>query len=689
MTAENRASLDVAGAIADAYGLWKAGAHQPAELLCREILSAAPGTPAALYLLGVAALDRGQADAGAELLVQACASPLATAAFHIDLAERARLAGRLAEAEAAARRAVALDPCLAPAWNNLAVVLLDRGSLDESDRCVGRAVALDPGFAEALNNRGNAERRRGRLTDAVASYRDAIACQPGLASAHGNLAVTLCDLGDLAGALAHASQAAALEPWHGRAYGIAAAIAGRLGEPDRAEDWIRKGLEAVPDDPGLLLAQAQLFRGAGKRVEARSLGKRLSAAGEDAWSLLAELDQDDGHYDRAIAAWDRAIERARWPVPALSAKANLLLELGRIDEAERAFGHALGIAPEHGPALFGQASIASLRRQAPDIARLEGLLADGHAQALDDRVTLHFALGRAYLDGADPDRAFAHFASGNALRRGAYAYDVAEDERLMASIAEAFPAALIARAAGGGDPDETPVFIVGMPRSGTSLLEQILSAHPDIQGAGELLHLKHLVMQDLAGHGPFPGIAAELTAGQLRSLGRRYVEATSALAPGAKRIIDKLPLNFYFAGLVHLMLPHARIIHIRRDPLDTCLSCHTTLFREPVRFAHDLTELGRFYRGYERLMDHWRRVLPAERFIELDYDRLVADPEPQARRLIGFCGVDWDAACLRSHESSHPIRTASRLQARQPIHRNSVGRAQRYREYLGPLIAEL
>jgi tetratricopeptide (TPR) repeat protein len=386
---------------------------------------------------------------------------------------------------------------------------------------------------------------------------------------------------------------------------------------------------------------------------------------------------------------DRAIERAPWPVPALSAKANLLLELGRLDEAERAFGQALGVAPEHGPALFGLASIARLRRQAPDIARLESLLADGRAQALDDRVTLHFALGRAYLDGGDPERAFPHFASGNALRRGAYAYNVADDERLLASIADAFPAALVARAADAGDPDEAPIFIISMPRSGTSLLEQILSVHPEIYGAGELLHLKHLVMRDLAEHGLFPGIVARLTAGQLRSLGRRYVETTSALAPGAKRIIDKLPLNFYFAGLIHLMLPNARIIHIRRDPLDTCLSRYTTLFREPVRFAHDLTELGRFYRAYERLMGHWRRVLPVGRFVEVDYDQLVADPETQARRLLDFCSVEWDAACLRSHESSHPIRTASRLQARQPVHRNSVGRAERYREYLAPLIAAL
>jgi hypothetical protein len=251
------------------------------------------------------------------------------------------------------------------------------------------------------------------------------------------------------------------------------------------------------------------------------------------------------------------------------------------------------------------------------------------------------------------------------------------------------PAEAIARGCGRGDPDETPIFIVGMPRSGSSLLEQILAAHPQIHGAGELLQMKQLVVHEFANQGPFPASMGNRTPDQLRALGRRYLAATKARAPGAQRIIDKLPLNFYFAGLIHLMLPNARIIHLRRDPLDTCLSCHTTLFREPVRYAHDQAELGRFYRAYQTLMAHWRQVLPPARFIEVEYGDLVADPAAQARRLLEFCGMPWDDACLRPEHSDRPIRTASRLQARQPVYRGSVGRAGRYRDYLGPLVAAL
>jgi len=435
--------------------------------------------------------------------------------------------------------------------------------------------------------------------------------------------------------------------------------------------------------------QTRALRRAGNLRDARNLCEMLIETGQDAWNVLAEVEQDEGRFEPALAAWDRAIERGFQPGPTLTAKANLLLDLGRIDEAAQVFDRALAVAPEHGPALFGRASIAGFRREAVDVAPFEALLADGTPRSDSDRIHLHFALGRTYLERDDPARAFPHFAAGNALRRASYAYDIADDERLLAAFAEALPAEAIARCSGAGDPSETPIFIVGMPRSGSSLLEQILAAHPQIHGAGELLQLKQLVVREFANQGPFPAAMANRTPDQLQALGRRYLEAITGLAPGAKRIVDKLPLNFYFAGLIHLMLPNARIIHIRRDPLDTCLSCHTTLFREPVRYAHDQAELGRFYRAYQALMAHWRQVLPAARFTEVDYRDLVADPEAEARRLLEFCGMPWDDACLRPEISDRPIRTASRLQARQPVYRSSVGRAERYPDYLGPLVTAL
>jgi len=429
------------------------------------------------------------------------------------------------------------------------------------------------------------------------------------------------------------------------------------------------------------------LRREGNLREARIFCELLIEVGVDVFDMLAEIEQDEGRYSQALATWDRAIELGARAALTLTAKANLLLDLGRFDEAGILFERALAVAPDHGPALYGRASVGSLRHEEPDIAGWQTLL--DRAASDQDRIYLHFMLGRASLDGDDPERAFQHFAAGNALRRAAYAYSVDNDEQLLTQIAAAFPADVIADYGAAGDPSPQPIFIVGMPRSGTSLLEQILAAHPAIHGAGELLQIKQMVVRAFANQGPFPASMANRTPAQLQALGRHYVESTSMLAPGAQRIVDKLPLNFYFAGLIHLMLPNARIIHIRRDPLDTCLSCHTTLFREPVRFAHDQMELGRFHRAYRALTDHWGRVLPAARFTEVEYANLVADPETETRRLLEFCGLDWDAACLDAHKVDRPIRTASRLQVRQPVYGTSVGRAERYRAYLGPLIAAL
>jgi hypothetical protein len=233
----------------------------------------------------------------------------------------------------------------------------------------------------------------------------------------------------------------------------------------------------------------------------------------------------------------------------------------------------------------------------------------------------------------------------------------------------------MAEEAGGGDPSEIPIFILGMPRSGSTLIEQILASHAWVHGAGERMD--------------FPDLLADLGDRDFRALGAAYAARSGTLAPGAGRVTDKLPGNFLHAGAIHLALPRARIIHSRRDPADTCLSCYTKLFRGEQPFTYDLGELGRYYRAYERLMAHWRVVLPESVFLEVDYEALVADPETQTRRLLAHCGLAWDPACLVFHETRREIRTASAVQVRQPLYGGSVGRWRRHGERLEPLLREL
>jgi hypothetical protein len=231
-----------------------------------------------------------------------------------------------------------------------------------------------------------------------------------------------------------------------------------------------------------------------------------------------------------------------------------------------------------------------------------------------------------------------------------------------------------------------------MPRSGTTLTEQILASHPKVHGAGELTALQRM-LNSVAGPDRkllgYPQMMSALLPQDLATLGRAYVERLAALAQGKPRVVDKMPANFQFAGLVHLMLPNARIIHCRRDPIDVCLSCYSKNFSERKDFAYDLRELGLYYRAYEALMAHWRGLLPPERFIEVDYEAVVDDLEGQARRLVAFCGLDWDEACLDFHQTSRQVRTASVNQVRRPIYRSSLARWKPYEHHLAPLIEAL
>jgi hypothetical protein len=246
---------------------------------------------------------------------------------------------------------------------------------------------------------------------------------------------------------------------------------------------------------------------------------------------------------------------------------------------------------------------------------------------------------------------------------------------------------------GGGDPSSIPVFIVGMPRSGSSLLEQILSSHSRVFGAGEIDALQKAVARSLAvAPGTlrsFSEMVSTVSPDELRRLGRHYIDCVAALAPGADRIVDKMLTNFSHVGLIHLALPNARIIHARRDPIDSCLSCFGLLFADEQSHTYDLAELGRYYRAYAGLMRHWEEVLPDGVMLDVRYEDVVDDIEGQARRVIAHCGLEWEEQCLAFHQTKRPVRTASVTQVRRPIYRDSVGRWRPDKVLLEPLLEAL
>jgi hypothetical protein len=305
-------------------------------------------------------------------------------------------------------------------------------------------------------------------------------------------------------------------------------------------------------------------------------------------------------------------------------------------------------------------------------------------------VQLNFALGQAYESRGDYERAFAAFAQGNVERRARENYDPVHTEHVNDRIVSVFTPEFIAQHEGSGDPDPAPILIVGLPRSGSTLIEQILASHSRVEGTQELPSLARvtqLITRARRG-GAYPEALRELSRRDWAELGRRYLDHTLRYRQGAPRFIDKMPNNFPNVGLVHLILPNARIIDARRDPLDTCMSCFKQLFAQGQTFTYDLLELGEYYLQYLRMMEHWDRVLPG-RVLRVHYEDVVADLEGQARRMLAHCGLEWEGDCLRFHETVRAVRTASSEQVRRPIYRDSVGAWHHYAKHLEPLIATL
>jgi hypothetical protein len=302
------------------------------------------------------------------------------------------------------------------------------------------------------------------------------------------------------------------------------------------------------------------------------------------------------------------------------------------------------------------------------------------------RPYVHFALAKALDDIGDHARAFEQMVAGNALRRQEIDYDEARTQEVFALIADVFEAGIFDRFRGAGDPSSVPIFVLGMPRSGGTLIEQILASHPDVHGAGELNTLDLIAN---SGPIPYPTCISKLDADGLRRLGEAYLANLPEIASGKTRVTDKSPLNFLHVGLIRLILPNARIIHTLRDPVDTCVSCFSKFFHTGMNFSYDLAELGRYYRRYRKLMVHWRSVLPPNVMLEISYEDVVGNLEEHARRLLNFCGLPWDDRCLAFHKTLRPVATASAVQVRQPLFRSSLNRWHQYKDYLQPLLTEL
>lgn len=407
------------------------------------------------------------------------------------------------------------------------------------------------------------------------------------------------------------------------------------------------------------------------------------------WGLaLAELER----FDEAEAKYLQAIEADPNFAGAYNNLALLMKAKGRLAEASKAVEQAIHLAPRNLAYYENLAAIRPFAAADPFLRALEELAGNCAALSATDQMHLHFALAKAYENIDQPENAFRHLQSGNALKRRQLMYDEVETLGQMDRLRELVSQEFIAARRGCGEPSAVPIFIIGMMRSGTTLIEQILASHPQVFGAGEVdLFDRALgsIRNALPGRPPFPDMLQAMSPEHFRALAAFYLEKITRQAPAAMRVTDKMTVNFLFAGLIHLVLPNATIIHAVRDPADTCVSCFATHFTTGHAQTYDLGELGRYYRHYQTLMKHWHDVLPKGRIMDVQYEELVVDLEGVARRIVAHCGLSWDPRCLDFHRTDRAVRTASAAQVRKAIYKDSVGRWRKFEPFLEPLFAEL
>lgn len=590
-------------------------------------------------------------------------------------------------AESRANAAIALYPDFPKPHEILGELFMRQDKPEQGVESFRRATELDPTRADTHMKLGMALMRLGRAEEAENAIDDSRRLDPNrdlIARA-----AALEQDGELAAAEKIYRQILSREPDNVEALRLLAAVAASQRHYGDAEILLQRAVDCAPD---FIRARADLISVQLERDrfdEAIKNAERLILMGDqlpDSYLLLGNAYGSAGRYEEAIGAYENALERAPGHCGAFAGLGNMLKTIGQYDSAVAAYRACISHDPTNAEAYWSLANLKTFRFEESEVTAMQTLL-DKEGLPPESSVQLCNALGLEYEYRRDYEHAFEYFERGNSERRQSERYDPVETEDLHDRMIGVFSGEFLTKHADCGDSDASPIFIVGLPRSGSTLIEQILASHSQVEGTHELSDLGRItqnIAKDFEIRERYPESLLQLDAKAFAGLGASYVSRTRRHRAGRAHFIDKNPNNFVHIGLLHLVLPNARIIDARRHPLDSCFGSYKQLFARGQPFSYDLVELGEYYLQYRQLMDHWHDVMPGF-VLEVGYEDVVANLEHEVQRILEYCNLPWEDDCLRFHETERAVKTASSEQVRQPIYSSSVNLWRNYEPWLGEL----
>ena len=670
------------------------GKLEQAETILNRILATNPSYAYALHLLGIIAYQVDKITLGVQLIEQAIQINPNIALFHSNLGEMHRKLKAIHLSIQCGQCAIALDPNSATALSNLGIAYYDAKQYDQAEKCHKRALTINPRLSCSLNNMGSIYKVYGQTKQAIEFYQAAIAASPHFVEPFNNLGVLFLQQQEFKKALECLSQAIILAPTFADAHcNLGLTLLG-LDQCDNALIHFEKALQIKSDYAEAYYGIAKVYLHQQHFTESEHyirIAMMRNPQQIEFYNLLAEIYHQQGNDAQALVYLDQALLMDSTLSSLYLSKGNILMEMGEMSFASEQFSKVKN-DPTMETRVAAHYCLVQLSKIKPDNSSFRDLLSitnDIQVVHLNKLEYLYFALGKCYDDIGEWAKAFEYFTEGCRLKRQRFTYHIAEQIQFMHQLINCFTHETIEYLQAFANPSPLPIFIVGMPRSGSTLVEQILSSHPHVYGAGELKYLNSLIQWPVKNQQTtvyYPDNILQITPEICRAITNKYISYLRRFSSDAIRMTDKMPHNYIAIGLIHALFPNAKIIHVKRNPIDTCLSSYTKLFTEGQLYSYELTELGQYYQCYERVMTHWRHILPANAWLDIEYESMVNHVETEAKRLIDFCDLAWDPSCLAFHQSKRQVRTASFVQVRQPVYTSSVERWRRYEQELAPLI---